>query len=203
MTDPTNFPKPRPEIVWWASQHEVSAPQKAVLFALSVFANDDGECYPSISTLASAASLGKSTVRKALRDLERCGLIGIRFRKHSGTNWNDSNYYVLHSGLIRSCGQLVGYDDFPEEDTPGGEVPQEVAYLRSGGTPPAGDELKISAHARPVENDFNPERDGYTPFSSGARSWRTSPDGAPLRLKVDLDDFKALVAATDPWNGRR
>ena len=59
MTDPTNFPKPRPEIVWWASQHEVSAPQKAVLFALSVFANDDGECYPSISTLASAASLGK------------------------------------------------------------------------------------------------------------------------------------------------
>lgn len=203
MTDPTNFPKPRPEIVWWASQHEVSAPQKAVLFALSVFANDDGECYPSISTLASAASLGKSTVRKALRDLERCGLIGIRFRKHSGTNWNDSNYYVLHSGLIRSCGQLVGYDDFPEEDTPGGEVPQEVAYLRSGGTPPAGDELKISGHASLVGDDPKKERDGYTPFSSPSRSWRTSPDGAPQRLKVDLDDFKALVAATDPWNGRR
>ena len=203
MTDPTNFPKPRPEIVWWASQHEVSAPQEAVLFALSVFANDDGECYPSISTLASAASLGKSTVRKALRDLERCGLIGIRFRKHSGTNWNDSNYYVLHSGLIRSCGQLVGYDDFPEEDTPGGEVPQEVAYLRSGGTPPAGDELKISGHASLVGNDPKKERDGYTPFSSPSRSWRTSPDGAPQRLKVDLDDFKALVAATDPWNGRR
>lgn len=200
MTDPSNIPQPRPEIVWWASQHEVSAPQKAVLFALSVYANDDGECYPSISTLASAASLGKSTVRKALRDLERCGLIGIRFRKHSGTNWNDSNYYVLHAGLIRTCGQLLGYGDIPLGDAPGGEVPQEVEYVRSGGTPPAGAELKILGHASLVQNDPKKERDGYTPFSSGARSWRTSPDGAPRPLSAGLDDFAALVAASDPWD---
>ena len=49
-------------------------------------ANKDGECWPSISTIAKELKLSQSTVRRALRDLRKANLIETeqRFRKKGG-----------------------------------------------------------------------------------------------------------------------
>ena len=49
-------------------------------------ANRDGECWPSIATIAKELKLSQSTVRRALRDLRKENLIETeqRFRKKCG-----------------------------------------------------------------------------------------------------------------------
>ena len=49
-------------------------------------ANKDGECWPSIATIAKELKLSQSTVRRALRDLRKANLIETeqRYRKKGG-----------------------------------------------------------------------------------------------------------------------
>ncbi len=47
--------------------------QKLVLLALCDSANDSGECYPSVLTLANKCSLSERAVQKAVAELEACG----------------------------------------------------------------------------------------------------------------------------------
>lgn len=49
-------------------------------------ANKDGECWPSIATIAKELKLSQSTVRRALRDLRTANLIETeqRYRKKGG-----------------------------------------------------------------------------------------------------------------------
>lgn len=49
-------------------------------------ANKDGECWPSITTIAKELKLSQSTVRRALRDLRKANLIETeqRYRKKGG-----------------------------------------------------------------------------------------------------------------------
>lgn len=47
----------------------------SVYIYLSDRANKNGECWPAIPTIASELKLSESTVRRALRDLRKAGLI--------------------------------------------------------------------------------------------------------------------------------
>lgn len=49
-------------------------------------ANKDGECWPSIPTIAKDLKLSQNTVRRAIQDLRKEGLIETerRYRKHGG-----------------------------------------------------------------------------------------------------------------------
>ena len=49
-------------------------------------ANKDGECWPAIPTIARELKLSQSTVRRALQDLRKAGLLETeqRYRKHGG-----------------------------------------------------------------------------------------------------------------------
>lgn len=53
---------------------------------LSDRANKDGECWPAIPTIARELKLSQSTVRRALQDLRKEGLVSTeqRYRKHGG-----------------------------------------------------------------------------------------------------------------------
>ena len=53
---------------------------------LSDRANKQGECWPAIPTIASELKLSESTVRRALRDLRKAGLIITkqRYRTNGG-----------------------------------------------------------------------------------------------------------------------
>lgn len=49
-------------------------------------ANKDGECWPSVKTIASDIKLSPATVRRAIKDLKKAGLIETeqRYREKGG-----------------------------------------------------------------------------------------------------------------------
>lgn len=58
----------------------------AVYIYLADRANKDGECWPAIPTIARELKLSQSTVRRALQDLRKEGLLETkqRYRKQGG-----------------------------------------------------------------------------------------------------------------------
>ncbi|MCM1062351.1 MAG: helix-turn-helix domain-containing protein [Eubacterium sp.] len=59
-------------------------------------ANKDGSCYPAINTIAQDLKISKSTVKRALIDLEKEGYIKHE-RRYRQSGGNSSNiYYVTH-----------------------------------------------------------------------------------------------------------
>lgn len=58
----------------------------SVYIYLSDRANKDGECWPAIPTIASELKLSQSTVRRALQDLRKAGLLKTeqRYREKGG-----------------------------------------------------------------------------------------------------------------------
>ena len=63
-------------------------------------ANSDGQCWPSERTIASDLKISKSTVKRAIEDLKRCGYISVerRYRKNGA---NSSLLYVLKDSSKR------------------------------------------------------------------------------------------------------
>lgn len=72
-------------------------PHRAVSVYIYLYdrANKDGECLPAIPTIASKLKLSPSTVRRALRDLRKEGLLETeqRYREKGGKS---SLLYKIH-----------------------------------------------------------------------------------------------------------
>lgn len=68
--------------------YRMELPHRAVSVYLYLAdrANKDGECWPAIPTIARELKLSVSTVRRALRDLRRAGLLETeqRYREKGG-----------------------------------------------------------------------------------------------------------------------
>ena len=62
--------------------YRMELPHRAisVYIYLSDRANKNGECWPAIPTIAADLKLSPSTVRRALRDLRKAGLVETRQR---------------------------------------------------------------------------------------------------------------------------
>lgn len=69
----------------------LSGTEKLVLLALADNANDAGECFPSVSMLASKTCVCERAVRNAIRDLEAMGYVSSESR--AGT----STLYRIHT----------------------------------------------------------------------------------------------------------
>lgn len=67
---------------------------KSVYIYLADRAKKDGICWPAIPTIARELKLSQSTVRRALQDLRKAGLLQ-RYRKHGGKS---SLLYTLRQG---------------------------------------------------------------------------------------------------------
>lgn len=67
--------------------------KKLVLLKLADNANDKGECWPSHGHIADQCEIGKSTVRKHIKELEEMGFLKIENRK--GPKGNSSNLYHI------------------------------------------------------------------------------------------------------------
>jgi hypothetical protein len=61
----------------WIRPLQVTAPQKAVLWALADQADDDGEAWPSMAALVEATCLSERTVQGAIAALRATGIISI------------------------------------------------------------------------------------------------------------------------------
>ncbi len=68
--------------------YRMDLPHRAVSVYIYLMdrANKNGECWPAIPTIALELKLSQSTVRRALRDLRKTGLIETeqRYRKRGG-----------------------------------------------------------------------------------------------------------------------
>ena len=63
-------------------------PHRAVAVFIYLFdrANRDGECWPAVSTISKEIKLSKATVRRAINDLRKAGLLETeqRYRENGG-----------------------------------------------------------------------------------------------------------------------
>lgn len=66
----------------------------AVYMYLRDRANKDGWCYPAINTIAQDLKISKSTVKRALAELEKEGYISHE-RRYRKTGGNSSNIYYV------------------------------------------------------------------------------------------------------------
>ncbi len=79
----------------WAWRQTLPSTQKFVLLALADMADDDGVCWPSISTLAKRCAMSTRTVRRTLQDLIKTDLLQCEPR-YRGDGSTTSNRYVLN-----------------------------------------------------------------------------------------------------------
>lgn len=71
---------------------------KLVLLKLADSANDRGECWPSYQHIADQCELGRSTVKRYIKQLQSMGIVGIESRNDG----KSSNMYHLHLNPVRS-----------------------------------------------------------------------------------------------------
>ena len=76
------------------SSEELPARAKTVYMYLKDKSDAKGECWPAINTIAKETSMSRSTVKRGIADLIRCGLLTkeARYRENGG---NTSNRYFL------------------------------------------------------------------------------------------------------------
>lgn len=79
--------------------YRMDLPHRAVSVYIYLYdrTNKDGECWPAIPTIATDLKLSQSTVRRALRDLRKEGLLETeqRYREKGGKS---SLLYKIRSG---------------------------------------------------------------------------------------------------------
>lgn len=79
--------------------YHMELPHRAVsvYIYLADRANQEGQCWPAIPTIASELKLSQSTIRRALQDLRKVGLLETeqRYRTKGGKS---SLLYKIHSG---------------------------------------------------------------------------------------------------------
>lgn len=68
-----------------AFKAQVTSTQKLVLLALCDCANDQGECYPSVTLLEEKCSLSDRAVQKAISELEQAGYLSREIRSGRST----------------------------------------------------------------------------------------------------------------------
>jgi len=75
-------------------REEIPSRAKAVYMYLKDRSNTEGECWPAIKTIARDTSMSVSTVKRALNDLLKCGLLRKEYRyRENGSN--SSNRYFI------------------------------------------------------------------------------------------------------------
>lgn len=75
-------------------REDVSSRAKTLYMYLKDRSNADGECWPAIKTIASDTSMSVSTVKRALADLIRCGLLSKEYRHRENGSKSSNRYYV-------------------------------------------------------------------------------------------------------------
>jgi Helix-turn-helix domain len=81
----------------WATDSDLgSSTTKFILILLANKADENFSCYPSIRTLMAESDAGRSTVLRALRDLEERGFISRRPQFHDSGARRSTRYFLNH-----------------------------------------------------------------------------------------------------------
>lgn len=86
----------------WAMDVDVPPREKLMLILIASHANDEGECFPSQTTLAYRSGLSRRTVLRSLADLEERGVITRRQRRRpDGSRSSDTIRLNVHGAPVR------------------------------------------------------------------------------------------------------
>ena len=77
-----------------------SSAELIVLLALAEFADDCGECFPSIRRLAQMTKLSSRHVRRSIKSLEKSGHISVKRRKWDAKTQRSSLYKLLYVEIL-------------------------------------------------------------------------------------------------------
>lgn len=75
-------------------QEDLAPRSKLVYMYLKDRANKEGQCWPAIQTIGKDLGLSRSTVKRALKDLERAALLTRQGRKRENEG-DTSNLYQI------------------------------------------------------------------------------------------------------------
>ncbi|HHN8581063.1 TPA: helix-turn-helix domain-containing protein [Providencia rettgeri] len=124
----------------------------AIMARLADFSNDDGVCWPSVPTIARQIGAGESTVRTAIKDLEKDGWLS-REKRRKG-NRNASNIYQLNVDKLASAAMTALSQ--PAESDPSNSDPSKPDASNSVAS--KSDPSKSSKN-----NRFDPSESGGDP----------------------------------------
>jgi len=82
----------------WAWRQTLTPTLKLVLMALADSADDQGVCWPSVSTLAKKCSVSTRTVRRSLRVLMDSGMLIAEARRRGDGSSTSNRYRLLVAG---------------------------------------------------------------------------------------------------------
>lgn len=88
----------------WAFEQKLKPTQKIVLLALADHANDSGECWPGINKLCEKAGVSRSTLKRALEELEENGFIQRQERKRQNGSQTSNLYFLTLEGVQNEPG---------------------------------------------------------------------------------------------------
>lgn len=77
----------------WAIKQPVKPSEKLLLIVMANYADDIGQCWPSVETLSRDTGMSRATVKRTLTKLEKIGFIA-RYKRSKG-NLQTSNLYAL------------------------------------------------------------------------------------------------------------
>src|SRR5207245_1513586 len=85
----------------WAEKQKTGSPsRKALLLVLANYANEDGFCWPSQTTLSKGAEQSVDTVHRNARRLELDGFISIESVVRKGGRWPRLSYRLLIQSTV-------------------------------------------------------------------------------------------------------
>jgi DNA-binding transcriptional MocR family regulator len=100
----------------WATDSDLgSSTTKFILILLANKADENFSCYPSIRTLMAESGAGRSTVLRALRDLEERGFISRRPQFHDSGARRSTRYFLNHP-------QVPHFSAGPDAGPPGPDL---------------------------------------------------------------------------------
>lgn len=108
------------QAVAWALEVDCpSAPAKLVLVALANYADEDGQCFPSLTKLSKIAGTTRQNVSQHIKKLIDAGLVSKQEReRHNGSQASNTYVLAITGGKAPVEGGQVGVD--------GGKVPVDT-----------------------------------------------------------------------------
>jgi len=125
----------------WATDLDVgSSAAKFILILLANKADENFSCYPSIRTLMAESNAGRSTVLRALRDLETRGFISRRPQFHDSGARRSTRYYLNHPSAPHLSHRPDPGPPRPDPGPPGPAAKRPPSHCGTGtvseGNPP-------------------------------------------------------------------
>lgn len=157
---------------------DLPSTKRLIMLSLADHADENGQCYPSISRLCERTGLAERTVQKNLRELEREG--HLETLKSGGKK--GSNLYIVHAKPRQRC--------TPSQMHPPSEM--HPTPVRDTGVPPS--EMHPNHHLTIIEPSLPPKSPAAKPERL-SQQWTLSDAGAGYAFEQGLtpDETKELA----------